>query len=174
MIPGFLPALFGHFLVFSLLSIGGAITVAPDMHRVLVGEMAVLTDAQFNASIAIAQAAPGPNILFVALMGFQAAGLIGAAATLGGILLPATTLALAVSRWGHARQDWLAVRAFKSGMAPIVIGLLVATGWILTAQTPGWTHVLLTIVTAVLAWRTRLHVLVMIAAGGALGALGWV
>ena len=92
----------------------------------------------------------------------------------GGILLPATTLALAVSRWGHARQDWLAVRAFKSGMAPIVIGLLVATGWILTAQTPGWTHVLLTIVTAVLAWRTRLHVLVMIAAGGVLGALGFV
>ena len=45
---------------------------------------------------------------------------------------------------------------------------------LLTAQTPGWTHVLLTIVTAVLAWRTRLHVLVMIAAGGVLGALGWV
>ena len=59
-------------------------------------------------------------------------------------------------------------------MAPIVIGLLVATGWILTAQTPGWTHVLLVIVTAVLAWRTRMHVLVMIAAGGVLGALGWV
>jgi methyl-accepting chemotaxis protein len=51
-------ALFGHFLVFSLLSIGGAITVAPEMHRVLVSEMGALTDAQFTASIAIAQAAP--------------------------------------------------------------------------------------------------------------------
>ena len=174
MSPSILAPLFGHFLVFSLLSIGGAITVAPDMHRVLVGEMGVLTDAQFNASIAIAQAAPGPNILFVALMGYQAAGLMGAAATLGGILLPATTLALAVSRWSHARQDWIAVRAFKSGMAPIVIGLLVTTGWILTVQAPGWTHILLTVVTAVLVWRTRLHVLVMIAAGAVLGGIGWV
>ena len=174
MSPSILAPLFGHFLVFSLLSIGGAITVAPDMHRVLVGEMGVLTDAQFNASIAIAQAAPGPNILFVALMGYQAAGLMGAAATLGGILLPATTLALAVSRWSHARQDWIAVRAFKSGLAPIVIGLLVTTGWILTVQAPGWTHILLTVVTAVLVWRTRLHVLVMIAAGAVLGAIGWV
>lgn len=174
MLPATVLALFGHFLLFSLLSIGGAITVAPEMHRVLVGEMGVLTDAQFNSSIAIAQAAPGPNILFVAVMGYQAAGLVGAAATLGGILVPSTTLALAATRWGHARQDWLAVRAFKAGMAPLVIGLLVATGWILTVQTPGWQHVLLTVAAAVLSWRTRLHLLWMIAAGAVLGAMGWV
>ena len=71
-------ALFAHFLLLSLLAIGGAITVAPDMHRVLVDGLGLLTDAQFNASIAIAQAAPGPNVLFVAVMGYQAAGLAGA------------------------------------------------------------------------------------------------
>ena len=70
-----LVTLFGHFLLLSLLSIGGAITVAPDMHRVMVDQMGLLNDAQFNASIAIAQAAPGPNVLFVAVMGYQAAGL---------------------------------------------------------------------------------------------------
>ena len=46
-------ALFAHFLLLSLLAIGGAITVAPDMHRVLVDQMGLLTDAQFNSSIAI-------------------------------------------------------------------------------------------------------------------------
>jgi chromate transporter len=167
-------ALFGHFLVFSLLSIGGAITVAPEMHRVLVDTMHLLTDAQFNASIAIAQASPGPNILFVAVMGFQAAGLPGAAVTLTGIMIPSTTLALLVSRWGHARQDWLAVRAFKAGMAPLVIGLLAATTWLLAAQTPGRAHVALTLVSAILVWKTRVHLLLLIAAGGALGAFGWV
>ena len=130
-------SLFGHFLVLSLLAVGGAITVAPDMHRVLVGNLGVLTDAQFNASIAIAQAAPGPNILFVAVMGYQAAGLAGAAATLAGIMLPSTTLALMVARWGHARRDWRAVQAFKAGMAPIVIALMFSTGWILTARNAG-------------------------------------
>ena len=98
--------LFGHFLLLSLLSIGGAITVVPDMHRVLVDQMGLLTDAQFNASIAIAQASPGPNVLFVAVMGYQAVGLIGAAVTLAGIMLPSTTLALAAARWGHARREW--------------------------------------------------------------------
>jgi chromate transporter len=167
-------ALFGHFLLLSLLAIGGAITVAPDMHRVLVGEMGLLSDAQFNASIAIAQASPGPNVLFVAVMGYQAAGLPGAAAMLAGIMLPSTTLALAAARWSHARRDWRAVQAFKAGMAPIVIALMFATGWILSAETPGRWHILLTVTVAVLVWRTRLHLLVMIAVGAVAGGLGWV
>ncbi len=167
-------ALFGHFLLLSLLSIGGAITVAPDMHRVLVDQMGLLNDAQFNASIAIAQAAPGPNVLFVAAMGYQAAGVLGAASTLAGIMLPSTTLAFAAARWGHARRDRLGLRAFRAGMAPIVIALLVATGWILSAQTPGWVHTLLTAAAAILVWRTRVHLLIMVALGGLAGALGWV
>jgi chromate transporter len=167
-------ALFGHFLLLSLLSIGGAITVAPDMHRVMVSQMGLLTDTQFNASIAIAQASPGPNVLFVAVMGYQAAGLAGAAATLAGIMLPSTTLALAAARWGHDRRDWRAVQAFKAGMAPIVIGLLVATAWILSAETPGWRHVILTVGAALLVWRTRVHLLAMVVVGAMVGAAGWV
>src|SRR5258706_12697361 len=66
--------LFGHFLLLSLLAIGGAIVVVPDMHRLMVSQYGLLNDAQFNASIAIAQAAPGPNVLFVAGVGDPAAG----------------------------------------------------------------------------------------------------
>src|SRR6185295_12836932 len=172
--PVDLLALFTHFLLLSLLAIGGAITVAPDMHRVLVSEMGLLSDAQFNASIAIAQASPGPNVLFVAVMGYQGAGLAGAAATLTGIMLPSTTLAFAAARWGHARRHWRGVQAFKAGMAPIVIALMFATGWILSSGTPGWRHVLLTVAAAVLVWRTRVHLLFLIGLGAILGALGWV
>lgn len=85
-------------------------------------------------------------------------------------MLPSTTLALAAARWGHARQQWPPVRAFKAGMAPIVIGLLLATAWILTAETPGWRHIVLTLAAGLLVWRTRVHLLALIA----LGALGWV
>jgi chromate transporter len=166
-------ALFGHFLLLSLLAVGGAITVVPDMHRVLVDQMGLLSDAQFSASIAIAQASPGPNVLFVAVMGYQFAGLPGAAVTLLGIMLPSTTLALAAARWGHARRDWRPVRAFKAGMAPIVIALLFATGWILTTETPGWRAGLVTLAAALLVWRTRVHLLLLVAAGAILGALGW-
>jgi chromate transporter len=166
--------LFGHFGALSLLAVGGAISLAPEMHRLMVGELHLLTDSQFNASIAIAQAAPGPNVLFVAVMGYQAVGWIGAAATLLGIMLPSTTLAYAAARWGHARQHWRGVQAFKLGMAPITIALLLVTGWILSVDAPGVAHFAVTVLAALLVWRTRIHLLWLILAGAAVGVLGWV
>ena len=64
-------ALFSHFTMLSLLAIGGAITTAPAMHGYLVNDKAWLTDSQFTSSIALAQAAPGPNVLFIALLGWN-------------------------------------------------------------------------------------------------------
>ena len=49
--------LFNHFAALSLLAVGGAITTAPDMHRFLVAQQAWLSDGQFTAAIALAQAA---------------------------------------------------------------------------------------------------------------------
>ena len=185
--------LFIHFAGLSLLSVGGAVTTAPDMHRYLVGEKLWLTDTQFTSSIALAQAAPGPNVLFVALMGWNvglnagggvAAGahawgyaLLGVAVAMLGILLPSTTLTFTVARWGHQNRELRAVRAFKQGMAPIVIALLIATGWILASShgstLQNWPLWLITVVTALLVWRTKLHLLWLLAAGGLLGGLGW-
>lgn len=178
--------LFTHFATLSLLSIGGAITTAPDMHRYLVDERHWMTDPQFSASIAIAQAAPGPNVLFVALMGWNVGlntgglplALVGLVVSMTGIMLPSTTLTYFAARWGHANSDLRAVRAFKRGMAPIVIALLIATGWILATgggyalrNGPLW---LVTIVTAFIVWRTRLHLLWLLGAGAALGWFGLV
>ena len=107
-------ALFAHFLMLSLLAIGGAIATAPDMHRYVVGERGWMNDTAFTDSIALAQAAPGPNLLFVAVIGYNVAGAAGITATMLGILLPSTTLALLVSRYGRRRQDSLPVRAFTA------------------------------------------------------------
>jgi chromate transporter len=51
------------------------------MHRYIVDEHHWISDAQFTSSIAIAQAAPGPNVLFVATLGWSVAGPLGAIAT---------------------------------------------------------------------------------------------
>lgn len=168
-------ALFGHFMALSLLSIGGAITLVPDMHRRLVTEGGLLSEADFTASIALAQAAPGPNVLFVALMGWHSAGAAGALASMLGIMLPSTTLALGVSRWVSTRRHWMGVRAFQAGMTPVTVGLLLATGWLLMpspqTQTPAW---LLAVVVAILVWRTRIPLIWLVVGGAALGAAGWV
>ncbi len=166
-------SLLGHFLLLSLLSVGGALGVAPEMHRWMVEEQHLIDATQFASAIAIAQAAPGPNVLFVPLLGYHAAGLAGAAAALVGITLPSAILALVVTRWGRAREDWRVVRAFKAGMAPLTLALIAATGWLLAAPLAEWRSLLLTALAALLVWRTRLHLLWLIGAGALCGMAGW-
>lgn len=178
--------LFAHYLVFSLLAVGGAVPTAPEMHRYIVDQQHWLTDAQFSSSIAIAQAAPGPNLLFVALLGWNiginAGGvplaLFGVLITMTGMVLPSATLTYLAARWGHDNKELRAVRAFKQGMAPIVAALLCATGWILASAhgqlAQDWPLWLLVTVSGVLVFKTRLHILWLLAAGGALGWFGWV
>jgi chromate transporter len=179
-------SLFAHYASLSLMCVGGAITTAPDMHRFLVQEHGWLTDPQFSASIAIAQAAPGPNVLFTALMGWNvglnaggaATGLLGMLVCLVGIMLPSSLLVYGTSRWSHRNRDLRAVRAFKQGMAPIVIGLLLSTGWILATgngyDLANWPIWLLTLASAALVWRTRIHLLWLLGAGAILGWWGLV
>jgi chromate transporter len=179
-------SLLGHFMALSLLCVGGAITTAPDMHRFLVQEKGWLTDPQFSASIAIAQAAPGPNVLFTGLMGWNVGlnagglptALLGMLVCLGGIMLPSSVLAYATAQWSHRNRDLRAVRAFKQGLAPLVIALLVATGWILATANgyalKNWPTWAVTIVTTLVVWRTRLHLLWLLGAGALIGAMGWV
>ena len=169
---GDLLQLWAHFMLLSLLAVGGAITTAPDMQRWLVGEQGWMTDAQFTAGVAIAQAAPGPNILFVAVMGWQVAGAAGVAATMLGIMGPSTLLALAVARFGQRRADSIALRAFTAGLTPLTLGLLLSTGWVLTAPTRGeWVAGVLVLGTVVVMVCTRISPMWLMAAGAVLGAL---
>jgi chromate transporter len=185
-------ALFTHFATLSLLAVGGAITTAPDMHRYLVDTRHWLTDPQFSSAIAIAQAAPGPNVLFVALMGWgvglNAGGgpgggwhayglaLLGMSLTMVGMLLPSSIVTYLATRWAHRNRQRRSVRAFKAGMAPIVVALLIAAGWLLMAAhnqpAHDWRLWLLTAAAALLVWRTKVHLLWLIAAGVTLGMLG--
>ena len=185
-------SLFTHFMSLSLLAVGGAITTAPDIHRYLVDETHWLSDAQFTSSIALAQGAPGPNVMFIALMGWNvglnAAGGLGAGwpavglalwgvcITMVGIMIPSCTLTFVATQWAHQNRDMLAVKAFKAGMAPLVIALLIATGWLLTGKhdnpAQDWPLWAVTAITTLIVWKTKTHLLWLLAAGALLGGLG--
>ena len=98
--------------------------------------------------------------------------------TLVAIMLPSSILTYTATQWGHRNRELRAVRAFKAGMAPIVIALLIATGWLLSAAhnqpARDWPLWLLTAAAALLVWRTKLHLLWLIGTGAVLGALGLV
>ena len=184
--------LLGYFLTLSLMTVGGAIATAPDMHRYLVDGRHWLSDTQFTSSIAIAQAAPGPNVLFIALFGWNMGlnsgggtgplawtlGALGVLICMAGILLPSSLLTWQASRWSRRNKSRRSVRAFKQGMAPLAVGLLLATGWVLGSASGDagrdWRLWLLSIACALLVWRTRLHLLWLLAMGAVLGAMGWI
>ncbi len=167
--------LFLHFLAMSMLAVGGALATAPEMHRFLVDQRHWVADADFSAAVALAQAAPGPNLMFVPVLGYTIAGLPGALVALVGILIPSTTLALLASRWGAQRRETVGVRAFVAGMAPVTIGLLLATGTVLVmplgARPVAWALVGAAVL---LSWRTKVNPVWTIAAGAIAGAAGLV
>lgn len=179
-----------YYMGISLIAVAGAISAVPDMHRFLVERQHWLTEAQFTASVAIAQAAPGPNMLFVGLMGWNvglntagagglagwSTGLLGLAIALTGVLLPSSCLCWATTRWARGNSHRRSVRAVRQGLAPVVVGLMVSTGWVLAAgggdarqDAPRWA---LAAVATVIAWRTRIHLLWLLGAGAVLGAIG--
>lgn len=174
-----LPGLFMRFLALSLLSVGGAISTAPEMHRYLVSQNGWLDNTEFTTAIAIAQAAPGPNLLFIAVLGYQVFGVAGAAAALIGMLLPSTLVTLTASRWGQARRDTPGVRAFVHGLAPMTISLLVAAGSILALPFINQPDhrlggLLLIGLTIIAMLRTAIAPIWLIAVGAVVGALGGV
>lgn len=175
MSAGELFALFLHFLSLSVFATGGAIALASDMHRYVVDRHGYITHTQFVDSIALAQAAPGPNILFVTVMGWQIAQLPGALATTLGLALPALVFPVVVSRASRLPQFERLLQALKRGLGPVALGLMAATVYLLLRGLPGgWQAAGIAAVTLVLVTATRVPPVVPILAAGALGAaLGW-
>ena len=168
-------ALFLHFLSLSVLATGGAIALAADMHRYVVDQHGYISHTQFVNSIALAQAAPGPNILFITVMGWQIAGLSGALATTLGLSLPALVFPLIVSRLGRRARFERMLKVLQHGLGPVAIGMMAATCWLLVREAPGqWKGAALIAATIALLTFTRLPPILFILAGGAIGAfISW-
>ncbi len=69
-------ALLLQFMLLSLMAVGGANVLLPEMHRFAVEGRGWMSSKEFSELFALAQAAPGPNVLFVSVIGWKAAGLI--------------------------------------------------------------------------------------------------
>jgi chromate transporter len=165
--------LFLEFALLALVAFGGATALLPEMHRVVVENHHWLDDTTFTHLYAIAQAAPGPNVLVVTLIGWEIAGLAGALAATLAMCLPMSVLIyLLIDRWeSFAGKRWQ--KAVSIGVAPLAVGL-VFSGATLIAQAAafGWAAWGLVGVTVAINLRTKLHPLWLIGVGAGLGLLG--
>ena len=158
-----------HLMLLSLLSIGGISTILPELHRFVVVERSWLTDAQFTALFALAQAAPGPNFLFVTLIGWQVSGLAGALASTAAICGPAALIAYVVTRLSTQWQHLKWFKTLRGGLVPVTTGLMIASAWLLTAASGyGVLNYAITAATALAVLALRINPLWLLAAAGAM------
>ena len=159
----------------SILSIGGGNTVLPEMHRKAVSGYGWLTNKQFADVFAISQAAPGPSILIVTIIGYKAAGIPGALLATIAMMLPAAVLVYLVSRVWERAKDMPLRKAIERGLAPLTVGLILASGWVMSkAADHDWRAYLLTAVCTAIFSTTKINPLFIVAAAGLIGWLGWV
>jgi chromate transporter len=171
---GALLSLAGFFTLLSLLSFGGGNTVLPQMHRQAVDVSHWMTDPEFAAAFAITQAAPGPGMLIVTLIGLKAAGWLGALVATLAMFLPCCLVTyLAVLGWGRFHESrW--GRAVERGLAPVALGLIFASSVIIArAADHGWRAYSVTAFSAFMFTKTKINPLILVAAAAFAGAMGW-
>lgn len=154
----------------SLLAVGGINSTVPEIAHQVVTVHHWLTAAQFSQLYAIAQAAPGPNMLIVTVIGAHVAGIAGGITASLAMLLPAGILVIWVSGlWERFRERrWR--RVLQAAILPITAGLVLAAGFVLLRAADRSVPLAgITLVTTLLIYRTRLHPLWVLAGGALLG-----
>jgi chromate transporter len=164
-----LASIFGEL---SVLAVGGVAPVLPEMQRQLVDVHHFMDRTEFAALFALAQAAPGPNMMVSTLIGWRVAGPAGALVATGALIGPSSLLTFATAHAWHRFRDRPWRRVIQAGLTPVTVGLVAAGAALLAvATTTGLVTGLITLATVAVVLRTRLHPLWMLALGALLGAV---
>jgi len=159
-----------YFMMLSLISVGGMPSVLPELQRYAVDVKGWMTADDFIQVFAVGQAAPGPNILIAALVGWKVAGLGGALVALGAMCGPAAVVAWWVAEAWERFKDSPWRLAIQRAIAPVVVALILSGGFILaTPGAPDWRLWAIAVATAAAMLLTKLNPLWFLAAGGAIG-----
>ncbi|MGG5819572.1 chromate transporter [Falsiroseomonas sp. HW251] len=160
------------FAAISLMAVGGGIAVLPEMSRLVVEVQGWMTHARFAELYALAQAAPGPNVLVVGLIGWQVAGLAGMLVATAAMTLPSGALAFGFSRLRRRLAGSARMELVEKGLVPIAVGLILASGLLLGhAAATGWLPVAMVVASSLIVWRTTVNPLWVLGAGALVGAL---
>jgi chromate transporter len=162
-----------YFCVLSIFSVGGLPSVMPEMQRYVVEVKDWMSPAEFMQAFAVGQAAPGPNMLIVSLVGWHLAGLTGALVALLAMCGPAAVLAWWVSGLWDRFKDSPWRLAIQRAIAPIVVAMILSGGVVIATPDASidWRLWLIALATASGVLLTNVNPLWFLAAGGVLGGV---
>jgi chromate transporter len=161
------------FLQMSLLAFGGANSILPELQRQVVDVHHMMSPHTFAALFALAQAAPGPNMMVVSLIGWHVAGLGGAILTMVCVVAPSSVLTFFVARAWYRFRDAPWRKAIQRGLVPVTAGLLLSSAALLIkATTLDWSLGLLSAAVTMVLLTTKVHPMLVLGGAAALGAMG--
>lgn len=169
-----LMALASIFSQLSLLAFGGGNTILPEMQRQVVEVHHWMPASEFSALFALAQAAPGPNMMIVTLVGWHVAGWAGMLVTSIAKFGPSSLVTIAALHAWDRFKDRPWRRIAQKGLVPVTAGLVAASAVLIAkASDPSWIAWAITGVCAMLAFRTKIHPLWLLGAGSLIGLTGF-
>jgi chromate transporter len=161
------------FSALSILGFGGGKGIIPQMHDDAVSRFHWVSSAEFAQFYTIGKLVPGPTTIFGALVGFRAAGYIGAGVAAAALFFPSSLLMmLAASFWGRfSASRWKDVVA--KGLAPVVVGLVWSGAYAIgKGIVQDAASLVIALIVAALTLRTKLSTPILIALGAA-GGIGF-
>jgi chromate transporter len=123
---GLLLTLSTIFLRIGSVTFGGGLVMVPLIESEIVDTHHWLTHQEFADAFALGQITPGPVLITATFVGYRVAGTLGALVATISIFLPAFLMTIAAASSLRRFRDNEQVQSFLRGVAPAVVGLLVA------------------------------------------------
>jgi chromate transporter len=161
------------FALLSLTAIGGANATLPELHRKIVENLSLMDETTFVNLVAIAQLAPGPNVIVISMLGWYLAGAAGLVVATLAMVVPSSLIAVGAERIMNHYSASPRLLLLRQALAPIATGLMLASGWIM-AEATGHGPVLVVITggMAIFVLATRANPLWGMIVGALLAAAG--
>lgn len=158
------------FTQLSVLAFGGGNAILPEMQHQVVTVHQWMTAEQFSSLFAMAQAAPGPNMMIVPLVGWHVAGPAGLLVTSLAKFGPSSIITVYVLKFWQRFKDHPLRARFEKALKPITVGLVLVSAWLIAdASAQNALLILIVILTAILGMFKKFHPLWVMALGAGLG-----
>lgn len=158
------------FMQLSVLAFGGGNAILPEMQHQVVNIHHWMSVEQFSSLFAMAQAAPGPNMMIVPLIGWHVAGPAGLLVTSIAKFGPSSIITVYALKFWQRFKDHPFRSRFEQALKPITVGLVLVSAWMIAhASAQNTILVMIVILTTLLGLFKRIHPLWVMLLGAGLG-----
>ncbi|NOZ96480.1 MAG: chromate transporter [Gammaproteobacteria bacterium] len=158
------------FTQLSVLAFGGGNAILPEMQHQVINIHHWMSAEQFSSLFAMAQAAPGPNMMIVPLIGWHVAGPAGLLVTSIAKFGPSSMITVYALKFWQRFKDHPFRSRFEQALKPITVGLVLVSAWMIAhASAQNTILVMIVILTTLLGLFKRIHPLWVMLLGAGLG-----